>query len=84
MGNIKLKLLHLADILCRETDEDNPLSGAAIIKKLAECGISSNRKTLYEDIALLKEYGMDIYTRKKAREPPACTTLQAGILSLPS
>lgn len=66
MSNMKLKLLYLADILRRETDEDHPLSVAELIKKLAACGISSNRKTLYEDIEVLKEYGMDIYTHKNA------------------
>jgi predicted DNA-binding transcriptional regulator YafY len=63
---MKLKLLYLADILRHETDEDHPLSVAELIKKLADYGISSNRKTLYEDIEILKEYGMDIYTDKKS------------------
>ncbi|NLP47676.1 MAG: WYL domain-containing protein [Clostridiales bacterium] len=40
------------------------MSVADLIKKLAICGISSNRKTLYEDIEVLKEYGLDIYTFK--------------------
>jgi biotin operon repressor len=59
-NNLKLKLLHLADVLRQETDEDNPLSTTDIIKKLAERGITVNRKTLYEDIELLKEHGLDI------------------------
>jgi predicted DNA-binding transcriptional regulator YafY len=42
------------------------LSVSDLIKKLATHGISSNRKTLYEDIEVLKEYGMDIYTSKDA------------------
>lgn len=66
MGNMKLKLLHLADILRHETDEYNLLSVSELIKKLAEHGISANRKTLYEDIEILKEYGMDIYTHKSS------------------
>ena len=66
MSNMKLKLLYLADILRRETDEDHPLSVSALVKRLEDCGISSNRKTLYEDMELLKEYGMDIYTHKDA------------------
>ena len=66
MSNTKTKLLYLTDIIHRETDEDNPLSVSELIKKLADCGISSNRKTLYEDIELLKEYGIDIYIHKDA------------------
>ena len=62
--NQKLKLLYLSDILRRETDEDNPLSIAELIKKLGEYGITVSRQTLYEDIELLIDYGMDIETHK--------------------
>jgi len=69
MGNTKLKLLYLADILRTETDEDNPISVSTLVKKLSERGITATRKILYEDIELLKDYGMDIYTHKTAGSP---------------
>ena len=69
MGTTKLKLLYLADILRRETDEDNPIPVSTLVKKLADCGITATRKILYEDIELLKEYGMDIYTTKNPGAP---------------
>ena len=65
-NNLKLKLLYLVDVLRQETNEDTPLSTTNLIKKLSGCGITINRKTLYGDIELLKEYGMDIYTEKTA------------------
>ena len=33
-----------------------------IIKKLAEYGVNADRKTIYQDIAELKEFGFDILT----------------------
>ena len=63
-NNPKLKLLYLADIFRRETDEDHPLSVSELIQKLSEYGITVSRQTLYEDIELLKDYGMDIFVEK--------------------
>ena len=60
----KLKLMYLAKIFQEETDENHALSVYDMEKKLAAYGISSNRKTLAEDIALLVEYGMDIITER--------------------
>jgi len=64
-SNTKLKLLYLADIFRFETDEDHALSVSEIIKKLSNFGITVSRQTLYEDVELLKYYGMDIYTNKR-------------------
>lgn len=63
-SNTKLKLLYLADIFRLETDEDHALPVYELIKKLANFGITVSRQTLYEDVELLKAYGMDIYTNK--------------------
>ena len=59
-ANQKLKLLYLADILKRETNEDHVLSAIDLAKRLADYGISSERKSIYSDIEILKEYGFDI------------------------
>lgn len=58
--NQKLKLLYLIDILREETDESHALSMAEIIEKLAANGVKAERKSLYDDIALLSEYGIYI------------------------
>lgn len=59
----KLKLLYLADIFKTETDEQNPITVKEIISRLDANGISAERKSIYDDIELLRDgYGMDICT----------------------
>lgn len=58
--NQKLKLLYLIDILRENTDEAHTLSMPEIIEKLGECGVKAERKSLYDDIAILSEYGICI------------------------
>jgi len=60
----KLKLLYLRDILLTSTDEAHPLTGNQLIEKLAEYGISAERKTIYDDIEALRLYGLDVVTEK--------------------
>lgn len=59
-SNQKLKMLYLHNIFMKYTDEEHSLTIAEIIEMLAEYGISVERKTLYNDIQLLKEFGLDI------------------------
>lgn len=59
-GNNKIKLLALADIFRRETDEEHPLSLAEITELLAQAGIEAERKSLYNDMELLSRFGMTI------------------------
>ena len=58
--NQKLRLLYLAQILKEETDEEHCLTGQQLIEKLQAKGVEIERKTLYDDIACLQEFGMDI------------------------
>jgi len=58
----KMKLIHLMDIFKNLTDENHSLTMAQIIVELARNGIAAERKSLYEDIALLNEYGFEIMT----------------------
>ncbi len=56
----KLKMLYLYNIFMKYTDEEHSLTIAEIIEMLGDYGISAERKTLYNDIQLLKEFGLDI------------------------
>lgn len=56
----KLKLLCLAQIFWQKTDKDTAFSIKELIDRLAGMGITAGRKSLYDDIRLLREYGMDI------------------------
>ena len=58
--NSKLKLLYIADILSKKTDEDNYISATALCDELAKLGIPAERKSIYKDIDVLREYGYDI------------------------
>lgn len=62
MGGInqKLKLMYLAKILNEKTDENNALTFAQIKDELAKYEVDIERKTFYDDIRLLREFGMDI------------------------
>ena len=69
LNNTKLKLLYLADIFYEETDEENFLSTCELISLLEKHGISVSRKTLYEDIEVLKFYGLDIIKEQYPGRP---------------
>lgn len=56
----KLKLLYLADILKRKTDEDHYIAATEIVEELAKLDIPAERKSIYKDIDILREYGFDI------------------------
>ena len=58
--NQKLKLMYLAKILNEKTDENNALTFAEIKDILSGYEIDIERKTFYDDIRLLREFGMDI------------------------
>ena len=60
----KLKLLYLMKILQTQTDEAHMLSVNELIQKLAESGVSAERKTIYSDIESLKLFGLDIIMEK--------------------
>lgn len=56
----KLKLMYLAQIFREFSDENHTLSVDDLIVKLAEHGISAERKAVYLDIGLLCDFGMTI------------------------
>lgn len=56
----KLKLLYIADFLRRNSDEDHAVSTAQIIDYLASQGVAAERKSIYNDIEVLSEYGLSI------------------------
>jgi len=60
----KLKILYLMRILLDQTDETHKLSVGEIISRLSDYGISVERKTIYDDIEALRQYGIDIVLDK--------------------
>ncbi|MCQ2448973.1 MAG: WYL domain-containing protein [Clostridia bacterium] len=76
----KVKILHLVDILKTYTDEEHPLNAAEICEKLAERGISAERKAIYDDVEQLIDFGYDVI---KTRTPRVGFFLGARDLELP-
>ncbi len=62
--NQKTKLLHLARMLLRQTDEDHPLTVAQIIEALAREDIKAERQSIYDDLEALRLFGLDVQCRK--------------------
>ncbi len=58
--NQKLKLLYLARYFLERTDEAHSVSVAELIAYLDGLGIRAERKSIYDDIAALQRFGMDI------------------------
>ena len=57
----KIKLLCVLDILKEFSDEDHPIDATSICDKLkSEYDITAERKSIYDDIAILEDYGVDI------------------------
>ena len=56
----KLKILYVMDYLLRYSDEAHPVSVAQLIAELENHGISAERKSIYDDIESLRDYGLDI------------------------
>lgn len=56
----KLKLLYIIKLLTENTDENHPASTADIIAYLDANGIHSERKSIYDDIEKLCDFGYDI------------------------
>ena len=59
-ANQKLKLLYIARLLMRKSDENHLISTAQIIEELDSEGISAERKSIYDDIEALRFFGLDI------------------------
>jgi predicted DNA-binding transcriptional regulator YafY len=60
----KMKVLYLLDMLMRDTDDNRGLTMAEIITRLEERGVAAERKSIYDDIEVLRRWGADIVTRR--------------------
>lgn len=84
----KLKLFYLRDLLLRNSDEAHPVTVKEMIAHLAQYGISAERKSVYSDLNLLQEYGMDLvrgaggyYVASRAFELPELKLLVDSVQS---
>ena len=62
MANGKLRILYIMRMLQEETDAARGLSMSEIIRRLADCGMTADRKTIYTDLDTLRAFGLVIKT----------------------
>ncbi len=67
-SNQKLKLIYLIDKLSRDTDENHGLTMPEIIDYLASLDIKAERKSIYDDMETLQNYGYDIVMDRHDRK----------------
>lgn len=63
-NNQKAKILYLERML-RETGENRAISMQEILENLLEKGIRAERKSIYDDMEVLREFGMNIQYRRE-------------------
>ena len=63
----KLKLLYLIKIFTEDTDDQHALTLPQSAEKLDAYGVSAERKTLYQDFELLRDFGFDIIGQQARR-----------------
>lgn len=66
--NQRQKLLILAEIFSRETDEAHGLTLSEIAGRLESAGVNAERKTLYRDFEELQSFGYDILAQQDGRQ----------------
>lgn len=66
--NQKARILYLMKLLWEDTDEEHPFSRKQLEERLGEYGIYVERKTLYNDLETLRNFGMGIEYRKERPE----------------
>lgn len=67
--NQKLKILYLMKILLENTDEQHSLTMAELLERLEGYDVTAERKSIYDDLNALRDFGLDIETTSK--RPPA-------------
>lgn len=60
----KLKILHIMQFLQAHSDEDHPVTLEEIHQYLLANGIEAERKSIYNDLNLLRDFGLDILNQR--------------------
>ena len=72
--NQKQKLLYILKFLMENTDEDHAVRTPQIIEYLAKQGISAERKSIYDDMNTLTDFGLDIIKAELVQSSKFLTT----------
>ncbi len=63
-ANQKRKLLLLAKFLLERSDDEHPISRQEMQEELERWGLSAERKSIYDDMEQLREFGLDVQARR--------------------
>lgn len=63
--NQKLKVFYLRKILLENTDKNHYMTMSEILDALNSMGIKAERKSIYNDIDLLRDMGLEIVNHKR-------------------
>lgn len=63
-AHLKLKPLILSKTLLEQTDEEHPMTVRELIAALEPWGVKAERKSIYDDMEALREFGLDVQSRK--------------------
>ncbi len=66
-ANQKLKLYYLSKIMLEKTDDEHMITMPEIQKALEAYGVTADRKSLYDDLDQLSNFGMEIIGEKVGR-----------------
>lgn len=58
--NVRLRVLYVMELFVERTDAENGVTMQDILEWLGEHNLAGERKSIYEDIHALKEFGLDI------------------------
>ena len=61
----QIRILRLLHFLYQHTDEEHPVSASDILRLWEESGICTDRRSVYGDMDILKEFGVDIIHRRE-------------------
>lgn len=65
--NGKLKILYVKEILETERDAGKSITMHELLQKLSERGISAERKSVSDDLRLLRQYGLPVVCVRRGR-----------------
>ena len=63
----KLKILYVKDILEQDLERGQTISMCEILGKLAERGVPAERKSVSDDLRLLRQYGLPIVCIRRGK-----------------
>lgn len=64
-GTQKLKILYLMKMFMENSDEDHGITLNEMVEELERYDIKAERKSIYDDLEVLKTYGLDIIMKKE-------------------